>query len=99
MGFRDWPYWLRGGVIGGILPLFGYITYSFNPFRDSIFFRLIALPGEIVLYLFFQEGRFRSLLLTHFIINLLIYVIFGALIGFIIGKIKNRNQTQLNQNI
>ncbi len=103
MGWRDLPYWLKGGIIGLFLfvviyPLFVILWLGKIP---STF-------GEIiVLYAFSQVAFLETLGLcsgefctSSSRLALFISIIFtwglpivGVLIGYIVGKIKSRGQT------
>lgn len=86
------PYWVRGGIIGlGILiipPVIGFILdNTFPPGGDVGYFMIIwflmTQPGRFVL----DYAGLRTSDSTT--IHLIIYFLIGALIGFIIGKIKS----------
>jgi len=87
MGWKDWPYWLKGGIIGTVLAtliilIVGFIALSIcyencPPFiKNSLF--IFILPS------YFLPGVIADVAII--IWNFLI----GALIGFIYGKIKSR---------
>jgi hypothetical protein len=92
MGWKEWPYWLKGGIIlGGISLLYSIL---FNVviqlgFTLPLFFfmewpiRLASLIfgwGDLVMG---WRGYFASLIFMP-----VLYFILGAIIGLIIGKIK-----------
>jgi len=94
MVFKNWPSWLKGGVVGGTI----YLIYVMIGFPFSLMYPVIELglcgwDGS--------QGIFdcENLILAYKILILLIpFVIFvilasliGALVGFIIGKIKQAN--------
>jgi hypothetical protein len=88
MSWKDWPYWVRGGVIGVlvyfILALL-VVTYIFSVATssdDGLALIVIFLPG-----LWLTQKSIFALL-----INLLSFFIIGAIIGWIIGKIKERKE-------
>lgn len=103
MGWKDWPYWLKGGIIGLIvflvISLF-FILYEFigiGVFIDfffilSIFFSIItSLPFYIydfILQILSINIYWNSFSL--FISGVINYFFTGAIIGWIYGKIKER---------
>ncbi len=92
MGWKNWSYWLRGGVMGGIIffILFGDIfAYSFN-FISYAFIPLSFLKKIFVL-LGIKMSSIFNIFIT-FIFMLLEGFILGSLIGYIYGKIKNRKK-------
>jgi len=97
MGWKDWSYWLRGGVIGLIigiiLLIIGYIlpllicpdffrVGPVYPTNQPICFSLISNPLR-------THAPFPTILLP-WIIFILILALLGSLIGFIVGKIKQK---------
>jgi len=93
MGWKNWPYWLRGGFIGFLIGLilvlimFG-ITPEFNNY--------IIYP----MYILCQGGLECTFSLFGFvlsvIINLILFFIIGSLIGLVFGKIRSRKTITLN---
>jgi hypothetical protein len=86
-------YWLRGGLFGlviGILYSF-VLAYSFslNDFFNQITYILFKV--DFLNYLFFGSCRGLSCLLTIFT-GPLSFMVEGVVIGFLYGKIKNRNK-------
>lgn len=95
MGWRNWSYWLRGGIVSVIILIIFSIITSFKVCNASLctwiylgislISALISFPLLIVLLNIFGE-------MTPYISTPLSFFLFGALIGFIIGKIKSRKQ-------
>ncbi len=104
MGWKNWPYWLKGGLIFTmlvllvtfIIGLIAVISYSNIPFSGKDIFLIYF----IIIYLFpsysllnvlksspgsFLEGN----IITAIITSSVIWFLIGALIGFVIGKIKS----------
>lgn len=83
MGWRNWSYWLRGGIIGLfigiILEVIGTICFPFAGFPSQC-------PPTIILHL-----PLISLSNLGYIALILVSIIIGTVIGFIIGKIKSLN--------
>lgn len=94
MSWKDWSYWLRGGVILSIISLF----VSLSPLKWPVYIFLGALIfGTIDLeYLAFNNPNLESLDINLFgiisisIIFLFICFLAGAVVGLIIGEIKKR---------
>ena len=88
MGWRNWPSWLKGGVIGISL----FLLYLLISIISSDLLQLgerafvLALP----LFLIAGEGIGTSDFLLGLIFTIIIYFILGAFIGWIVGKIRNR---------
>ena len=103
MGWKNWPYWLRGGAIGvlvGILILFipfvGLIYIIPVMFVQGLIFNLIGLRETADLcFSLFSSPSFICVI-TFYPINVILSFIIGALIGLIIGKIKSKNRKGVN---
>ncbi len=70
-GWKVWPYWLKGGIIGLILG----VSY--------VILRILLAKLRIII---------RFYIGPELIFNLLIFVIFCILIGWIFGKYKERKR-------
>ena len=104
MGFKELSAWLKGGVIGIIIffvlviPLLicafscssegciGCLIFSLPLIFGSIFswFDIINIENDILGYIVIA------------IINIPLYFLIGALIGWIVGKIRNRNKKPMS---
>ncbi len=87
-------YWLRGGIVGGavgLLLLFISISVD-NPQGVSLFILEFFRSTIFKIYLFLSLGGMAALFWMP-----LMYVLFGLMIGIIIGwiygEIKNRNKS------
>ena len=105
MGWKSWPYWLRGGLIGVIItvitgflismtsayPLVGILYYLFT-IPDLV----IALPYRSIARFFVYDVFGLNIgfyvLIGSYIIGIIPNFIIGAIIGLIMGKIKNKKQ-------
>lgn len=94
MGWKDWSYWLKGGIIGSIagLPL------SILNFACAWAERGICQPINFIPRIFEQllsglTGSGGSYF-VFFISGLFYYALLGILIGWVYGKIKNRNHIE-----
>ena len=118
MGWRNWPSWLKGGMmlviifiilvlIQGIV--FGKWTKDFASYSQFISIELLTqFPGDIALMSIpnyveckYEPGvsidinscpNINLLNLLPYLSTLIIYFILGSIIGFVIGKIKNRGE-------
>ncbi len=93
MGWSDWPYWLKGGVIlsalGGIL----IISYFFYLLTKISFF---VIPGLIPVLTFYVVYDLIPNWVIAWILTPIIYFLLGALIGWLYGKYKERNSSESN---
>lgn len=109
MGWKNWPYWLRGGIIGGVIGIiwfvFHFMGMNFGPgeggYLNWVYYTfgvISGLLGSILGFFIFPIALlfgeyFSDATATPFLIISVIYLfLIGALIGFIIGKIKSRNK-------
>lgn len=98
MGWKNWPSWLRGGIIISsvyiLLLLWVFIgamginlgTNLATKFSANIF----MLPVFLIFSLFksiLKIGDLAILIISAFL-SIILYFIIGALIGLIVGKIK-----------
>ena len=105
MGWKDWPYWLRGGVLGIfvylILLFISFLLISLDSIIAFLFVVLLVLLGFWASW-FIGTGNcdlFHGYCST---INQFLYItiglvdafIIGLIIGFIVGKIKKKPQTK-----
>lgn len=90
MGWKNWPYWLIGGIIGLIVVIINFL-YQSNPLsRVFIGFpiRFIRLNPDSVL------GIVLFLVVPP-IFWFIIGAITGAIIGLIVGKIKKKKRNEI----
>ena len=90
MSWKNWPYWVKGAIAGGIiLPLLYIFIISAKLINASVMWPVIllfctsptALMSEcLVAYSF-------SLAIALF----LEFILAGIVLGYLYGKIKNRN--------
>ena len=89
--WKNIPIWFRGGIFGFITAFMGMLL-SFIDFYYVYLFDFIGLSlsiimrGEITSFIF-PALRIASMFTSYFLI--------GALIGFIIGKIKSKKQNEV----
>src|SRR3989344_2379867 len=100
MNFKNWPYWVKGGVVG----IFTVTILSLIPaggfhggriwFLAPIFPLLLIGDREVVgrLFKFFNIDDIHNPILANIKIALfllLLYFVAGAIIGWLYGKFKN----------
>lgn len=98
-------YWIRGGIIGLIIGLiFGLYSYYFNSCHASIgggFGGCSSVLGQtfamIEAYIYLPVIYIGNNILPHnltFLIYspIIVFTLLGIIIGWIYGKIKNRNR-------
>jgi hypothetical protein len=92
MNFKQLPYWIKGGIVAGVLSFiiaFYYILY--NGLRSDVLTAIYA-PGLSALFMSkggLFSGNHLSLFEEFFAITLNGFV-YGVIIGWLYGKIKNR---------
>lgn len=106
MFWKNWPYWLKGGVIGLIILFISFLYVEADPGK---FFRSLNLvdidkflwPIPVlffisysILIVFLNMGiclKYWSILcILPIVLNFVIFFIFGAIAGLIYGKIKKQ---------
>jgi len=92
MKWKNWPYWLKGGIVGLVAGIFieallFFVTnYCLNNSSGGDWFGLL-----VCYYIFMFPGMFLTNdVLIAIIINILVIIIFSIVIGLIIGKIKSK---------
>jgi len=104
MGWRDWSYTKRGAIVGGVigvllmtlhllnLKLLGSIQLIyvlktiFYPILISLI-KIIPIGSNIT-----REGLFGYMII--FFVSIFVgSIIYGTIVGYILGKIKSRGQT------
>lgn len=97
MGWKDWSYWLKGGIIGLIIStiviviaLLQLINYAIIKWPLLILINLFANQ-----YVAISQCSGDSCIGFLFFVPLLVFIEFfviGAIIGWIYGKIKQRKE-------
>lgn len=100
MSWKDLSYWLKGGIIASIIcVLFFLVSFCFyisantNPLNEAIwaffFFFLSTYPTYFLLMGIIAKTRTFEILLI-FVAGIINLFIIGALIGWIVGKVKEK---------
>lgn len=111
MGWKTWPYWLKGGIICliivilltiigvGIFYLLG-LVFQISGIIPLFSFIIAISPGLFIgitlLGMSFKSFSGIDAIIT-IIISIIIYFIFGTFIGWIVGKVKSRRQINNTQ--
>lgn len=93
MGWNDWSYWLRGGLIGNLVSLLVIPLLFWDPlsiWTDAILY--VYFPTTIY---YFTGGSPAFLFGSRplpgtFIVFMINGFVYGAIIGWLYGKWKNR---------
>jgi hypothetical protein len=90
MHWHKWPYWLRGGVIGGGIALFltilGFSCEAYFDFKYPGGLPVLCLPFEIVwVPTFILPGGYIASVLFWFLV--------GSFVGVIVEKIKSKKKS------
>lgn len=93
MNYKNWPYWVKGLSTGFVIGLF-ILAIALYPWNSALVFWIVLAamyPGVLLGGpLLFGGGLPHFLYLP--IINVVAYSIIGAVIGYLYGKIKNRQK-------
>lgn len=82
MGWKDWPYWLKGGLLGLLIGLLS----SFLLFK-SIKNQVFSIDGKT-----FVPDYISSMNITHALPNTISWVLLGLLFGIVYDTIQiNKN--------
>jgi len=93
MGWKNLPRWLKGASVFLVLFFIVYIlTFIKFPERISVILEIIILYSSIPMQLFRTAVPVMSYkpFVFNFIAGMLIYLIIGALVGWIVGKLRSR---------
>ncbi len=91
MAWKNWPYWVKGGIIGFVI---GIIFAIFNLFSNGYIGAFTLLPFLLLKILdnCYGEGCLGLFVYYGSIAFLVEFTLFGAIIGWIYGKIKKRKR-------
>jgi hypothetical protein len=76
MFYKNWPYWLRGGILGIILEVIYYVVLPY-----------LTPVNNFWLYFSDMNGNFHP---GYLLPPTLLFLFAGIVIGAIYGKIKNK---------
>jgi ABC-type Na+ efflux pump permease subunit len=108
MGWKNWPSWLKGGIIAGIIFIILLILSLFIPSSGCtdkplpegyimedcapINISSLLLLPSYLLLYFLEIHNDLLAMSIAFLFSLLIYFLIGTLIGFIYAKIKSKQK-------
>lgn len=105
--WKNWPYWLRGGVIGGGVTLLyvllvyscDYTTSGYSSLDCGLTFLVFGPIYPIFLLGVFFVGTLDipSPFETLMMISVVAWLIIGALIGLLVGYLKSRKKNSVPQ--
>ena len=102
MGWKDWPAWLKGGLIGlsfmfVVIPIFFMVAKLFidNLIGIWVVFSLSVLPATFLTFYYIPDSVLLRVgvpmvRILSFIFSAIFWFVICAIIGWIFGKIKNR---------
>ena len=98
MSWEKWSYWFNGGIIGSIIAVIlllpsVYLNYIVKLGGEQavgygVFYAFIFLPATIIMGRTGFHGNIGTF--VFYITGILSYALIGAIIGWIIGKVKQR---------
>lgn len=108
MNWKNLPSWLKGGIIGLIpilIVMLADFIFTCNFGTHSEFCGLFTIFASFPLYIItiskygiFPYGDVPTLVVIILpLLSLVMYFLVGALIGWIVGKFKSKNKSQLNK--
>lgn len=92
MGWKNWPGWVKGGVIIDIIYIILFLIFIRGEPLNLIILEFPAFPILMLLPFIGVELSGGSGLAFLFLILLIYYFILGAIIGYIIGRIKQKRK-------
>lgn len=90
--WKHWPYWLRGGVIGGGVAVVAGILSSFFCAPLGFFCFILSIP-TIPLFPFVEELALLSNNLLKVVIpttTIIMWFFVGSLLGLFVNFVKNK---------
>ncbi|MDO8590612.1 MAG: hypothetical protein Q7R65_01395 [bacterium] len=98
MNWKHWPYWLKGGVIGGGVTIISIgslytCTWVTTPGGFLCLPFLFISPMFPFLDLFDTNPYLRALPFSLEITSIIFWFLVGSLIGALVGHIKSKKKT------
>jgi len=91
MGWKNWSYTKKGLLMGIfiwiLLELSAILIYKISGLFGAIISAIAVFPCMLL----FGDALSQTRIIILYLIGLIFYGAVGALIGFIVGKIKSRN--------
>ncbi len=112
MHWKNWPYWVKGAILSLVIfAILLFIQFQLSDYRNSHvwlnylrrFFSYIpvAITWKLIVPLSCKVAPhcLNPDLVTAISLYLIEYLGIGALLGYLYGKIKNRDKARVNGNI
>jgi len=93
MGWKNWSYWLRGGIISVIIYLILLlITFlcAENASGEGFVCLLFFVPTLLLMPLYQAIFGYPEPVYLAYVFFVIFWFVIGAVVGLIIGKIKRR---------
>ena len=97
MAWRDWTYWLKGGIIGVILGILVSLAFLFGltilSLPGIILAYILAPVDQLLLVIFAGNNGYVNETVGYLFITIsavIEFFVIGAIIGLIYGKIKKK---------
>ncbi len=100
--WKNWPYWLRGGVIGGGIILLSTLAtpvFCNSPNIVCVLFEIPILPIYPLLALLFPLFNSLPLELYSLFFSatiIILWFIIGSILGIFVGYIKRARRSELS---
>ena len=92
MGWKNWPYWIKGGIIFGFIPIITlFLVFIYSRELAALIFIFLfgfGVPAILDDLGYTTEIATRAVIIWG--IPIIIWFIIGSVIGWIYGKIKSR---------
>ena|SRR5436190_22972795 len=97
MHLRKWPYWLRGGVIGGGIALVSGLMGCGEPTLLCYIFSAPSLPLFPLYPFFIAVMAAHPALATFFMLAtvVILWFLLGSILGLLIGLVKNKKSPRV----
>ncbi len=98
MIWKEWPFWLKGGIIATLIPILVFVVnlvidVLVPPEGETFlfFFLIVATPALPIFNAFFKPSiSYNITYIIFFISTLAMYFIIGSVIGWFYNKFKKR---------
>ena len=85
MNWKSWPYWLKGAAIGLLVAIIFILILNSFPLAPIVWPLHLYLVKKIIA----PYESYLPIFLIDYVIKPLFYIIYGIIIGWILGKIKS----------
>ena len=101
MNWKHWPYWLKGGVIGGGVTIISVALFYSCTLLDTSHGSFLCLPFLFISPMFpfailfdklDQIFQYQLPFILLPVVSIVSYFIIGSLVGSLIGYIKSKNK-------